>query len=103
MEMKKINSGKLRAIGYDARARLLQVQLDDSSMLQYSGVGEKSGAALELMWARLETIHHPIFFETDTSQCQFSDAATFSLPACLTPSSQKQGAKIRREEELAGR
>src|ERR1035437_6516799 len=28
MEMKKINSGRLRAIGYDARARMLQVQLD---------------------------------------------------------------------------
>ena len=40
MEMKKINSGKLRAIGYDARARVLQVQLDDGSTLQYSGVGE---------------------------------------------------------------
>jgi hypothetical protein len=40
MEMKKINSGKLRAIGYDARARLLQVQLDDGSTLQYSGVGD---------------------------------------------------------------
>ena len=42
MEMKKINSGKLRAIGYDARARMLQVQLDDGSMLQYSGVGEEA-------------------------------------------------------------
>jgi KTSC domain len=40
MEMKKINSGRLRAIGYDVRARLLQVQLDDGSMLQYGGVGE---------------------------------------------------------------
>lgn len=39
MEMKKINSGKLRAIGYDARARL-QVQLDDGSTLQYGGVCE---------------------------------------------------------------
>jgi KTSC domain len=29
MEMKKINSGKLRAIGYDSRARMLQVQFDD--------------------------------------------------------------------------
>lgn len=46
MEMKKISSGKLRAIGYDARARLLQVQLDDGSMLQYSGVGEET-------WRRL--------------------------------------------------
>jgi hypothetical protein len=40
MEMKKINSGKLRALGYDARARILQVQLDDDSTLQFSGVGE---------------------------------------------------------------
>jgi hypothetical protein len=39
MEMKRINSGKLRAIGYDASARVLQVQLDDGSMLQYSNVG----------------------------------------------------------------
>ncbi len=46
MEMKKINSGKLRAIGYDARARVLQVQLDDSSTLQYGGVGEE-------IWRRL--------------------------------------------------
>jgi hypothetical protein len=29
MEMKKINSGRLRAIGYDAHARMLQVQLDE--------------------------------------------------------------------------
>lgn len=42
MEMKKINSGRLRAMGYDARARLLQVQLDDGSTLQYSGVGEET-------------------------------------------------------------
>ena len=40
MEMKKINSGKLRAIGYDARTRMLQVKLDDGSTLQYSGVGD---------------------------------------------------------------
>lgn len=42
MEMKKINSGKLRAIGYDSRARMLQVQLADGSTLQYSGVGEEA-------------------------------------------------------------
>ena len=46
MEMKKINSGKLRAIGYDARARLLQVQLDDGSTLQYRGVGEEAWRSL---------------------------------------------------------
>ncbi len=46
MEMKKINSGRLRAIGYDARTRMLQVQLDDGSTLQYGGVGED-------IWRRL--------------------------------------------------
>lgn len=46
MEMKKIHSGKLRAIGYDARTRLLQVQLDDGCTLQHSGVGEE-------VWRRL--------------------------------------------------
>ncbi len=46
MEMKKINSGRLRAIGYDARTRMLQVQLDDGSTLQYSGVGEETWRSL---------------------------------------------------------
>lgn len=48
MDMKKINSGKLRAIGYDKAARLLQVQLDDGTTLQYSAVGEEA-------WRRLST------------------------------------------------
>ena len=48
MDMKRINSGKLRAIGYDARERILQVQLDNSDTLQYSGIGED-------MWRRLST------------------------------------------------
>lgn len=46
MQMKKINSGKLRAIGYDSRTRILQVQLDDGSTLEYRGVGEASWHSL---------------------------------------------------------
>ena len=47
MEMKKINSGRLRAIVYDAPARMLQVQLDDGSTLKYGGVSERmSGEGL---------------------------------------------------------
>jgi len=46
MKMKKINSGRLRAIGYDAPARMLQVQLDDGSMLQYGAVGEETWRSL---------------------------------------------------------
>ena len=46
MEMKKVNSGRLRAIGYDARSRRLQVQLDDGSTLQYGSVGEETWRSL---------------------------------------------------------
>lgn len=52
MEMKRISAGKLRGIGYDARMRLLQVQLDDGTTLQYSGVGEE-------VWRRLSTSGAP--------------------------------------------
>lgn len=46
MKMKTISSGKLRAIGYDARGKLLRVELDDGSTLEYGGVGEET-------WRRL--------------------------------------------------
>ena len=39
MEMKRINAGKLRAIGYDARERILRVEFEDGSAIDYSGVG----------------------------------------------------------------
>ncbi|MGE5469073.1 MAG: KTSC domain-containing protein [Ignavibacteria bacterium] len=48
MEMKKLNSGKLRAAGYDARARLLRVQLDDGTTLEYAAVGDE-------VWRRLSS------------------------------------------------
>ncbi len=40
MEMKKVNAGKLRAIGYDERKRILRVELDGGNTLEYSGIGE---------------------------------------------------------------
>jgi hypothetical protein len=40
MEMSKVNAGKLRAIGFDAKTRTLQVELDDGSALEYAGVSE---------------------------------------------------------------
>jgi hypothetical protein len=38
MEMKKVSGGKLRAIGYDASTRMLQVEMDTGAVLQYLGV-----------------------------------------------------------------
>ncbi|WP_244617440.1 KTSC domain-containing protein [Sulfurimicrobium lacus] len=63
--MKKINSGKLRAIGYDARARLLQVLLDDGCTLQYSGVGEEA-------WRRLSSSGSAWSYYRDNIEEEFS-------------------------------
>jgi KTSC domain len=48
MEMKKINAGKLRAIGYDPRERLLRVEFEDGTAIDYSGVGTE-------VWRKLST------------------------------------------------
>ncbi|NOT82305.1 MAG: KTSC domain-containing protein [Gallionella sp.] len=65
MEMHKINSGKLRAIGYDARARLLQVQLDNGNTLQYSSVGED-------LWRRLSSSDAAWSFYRDNIEEEFT-------------------------------
>jgi hypothetical protein len=48
MEMKRINAGKLRAIGYEPRERQLRVEFEDGSAIDYSGVGQE-------VWRRLST------------------------------------------------
>lgn len=48
MEMKRINAGKLRAIGYDARERILRVELDDGTAIDYGNVGNE-------VWRKLST------------------------------------------------
>ena len=63
--MIKVNSGKLRAIGYDARARALQVQLDDGTTLQYSGVGEA-------LWRRLRSSGAAWSFYRDNIEEEFT-------------------------------
>ncbi len=79
MEMKKINSGKLRAIGYDARARLLQVQLDDGATLQYSAVGEET-------WRRLSSSGSPWSFYRDNIEEEFTaKRVSSSSPAGKNP------------------
>ncbi len=65
MEMKKINSGKLRAIGYDGRARMLQIQFDDGSIVQYSGVGEE-------VWRRLSSSSTAWSYYRDNIEEEFS-------------------------------
>lgn len=74
MEMKKINAGKLRAIGYDVRARLLQVQLDDGSTLQYSGVGED-------IWSRFSRSGAAWSFYRDNIEEEFTAKRVSAKPA----------------------
>ena len=63
--MKKISSGRLRAIGYDAGARLLRVQLDDGSTLEYGGVGQE-------IWRRLSTGSSPWSIYRDNVEEEFT-------------------------------
>ena len=74
MEMKKINSGKLRAIGYDPHARLLQVQLDDGTTLQYSAVGEET-------WRRLSSSASAWSFYRDNIEEEFTAKRVSSASA----------------------
>ena len=65
MEMKKINAGKLRAIGYDARERLLRVEFDDGSAIDYSGVGSE-------VWRRFSTSGAAWSFYRDNIEEEFA-------------------------------
>ena len=38
MDRKKVSSSKIRSVGYDERARVLEVELSDGAIYQYSSV-----------------------------------------------------------------
>ena len=79
MEMKKINSGRLRAIGYDARAKVLQIQLDDGTTLQYGGVGEDT-------WRRFSSSGAAWSFYRDNIEEEFAaKRVSASAPAASNP------------------
>ena len=65
MEMKKINAGKLRAIGYDARERILRVELEDGSAIDYSSVGNE-------VWRRFSTSGAAWSFYRDNIEEEFA-------------------------------
>lgn len=65
MEMKKISSGKLRAIAYDAATRRLRVQMDDGTVLEYSGIGQE-------IWRRLSTSGSPWSVYRDNIEEEFT-------------------------------
>jgi hypothetical protein len=87
MEMKKINSGKLRAIGFDARARILQVQLDTGNTLQYSGISED-------IWHRFSNSGAAWSFYRDNIEEEFTvKQVSGSAPAGKNPLDELFGQK----------
>lgn len=87
MDMKKINSGKLRAIGYDQRLRLLRVEFENGTALEYSGVG------LDL-WRRFSTSGVAWSFYRDNIEEEF--------PAKRADSSGSSAAQRAALEDLFG-
>lgn len=41
MERSKVSSSKIRSVGYDERARVLEVEHSDGSVYQYTGVSQE--------------------------------------------------------------
>ena len=41
MERRKVSSSKIRSVGYDGRARVLEVEHSDGSVYQYTGVSQE--------------------------------------------------------------
>ncbi len=74
MDMIRISSGKLRAIGYDPKERILQVQLDDGSTLQYGGVGDD-------LWRRLRSSGAVWSFYRDNIEEEFTVKRVSGKPA----------------------
>lgn len=65
MDMKRINAGKLRAIGYDARERVLRVELEGGVAIDYAGVGNET-------WRKLSTSAAPWSYYRDNIEEEFS-------------------------------
>lgn len=65
MDMIQISAGKLRAIGYDVKSRTLQVQLEDGSALQYSGINED-------LWRRFRSSGSAWSFYRDNIEEEFA-------------------------------
>ena len=65
MEMKKINAGKLRAIGYDQRERTLRVEFDDGTAIDYAAVGSDT-------WRKLSTSASPWSYYRDNIEEEFT-------------------------------
>lgn len=72
--MKKIHSGRLRAIGYDAPTQVLCVELDDGERLEYERFTPE-------MWRRFSASSAPWSYYCDHIRDELTPRRTFRAPA----------------------
>lgn len=65
MDMIRTHSGKLRAIGYDASKRILRVELEDGSALEYLNVGDS-------LWRNLKSASAQWSYYRDNIEDEFT-------------------------------
>lgn len=79
MDMQPLHAGNLRAAGYDRRERILQVQLSDGRVLQYTQVSEET-------WRRFMAASSPWSYYRDNIEEEFAcRAASAKAPASRNP------------------
>lgn len=76
IEMIKVNAGKLRAIGYDAKLLTLRVVLEDGSALEYVGVREN-------IWRNLKSSGAQWSYYRDNIEEDFKANRVSSKPSAL--------------------
>jgi len=74
MEMKRIHSGRLRAIGYDANSRRLRIQFDDGALMEYAGIDQE-------IWRRLSSAASPWSAYRDNIEDEFQATAVSAADA----------------------
>jgi len=65
MDMKRINSGKIRAVGFEPRQRVLRVEFADGSAIEHLGVGDE-------VWRRLSSSNAAWSYYRDNIEEEFS-------------------------------
>ena len=66
MDMKSVNAGNLRAIGYDESNRALRVELTNGNLVEYSGVSSET-------WRRFSTSSSMWSFFRDNIEENYSE------------------------------
>lgn len=74
MKMEKINSGKLKAAGYDSKSGLLRVELEGGTVLEYSGISGE-------IWRKLSSSGSAWSYYRDNIEEEYSSKRVSGKPS----------------------